>query len=178
MVEKILEDYDTAYGLKSVVLRYFNASGSDKDGIIGESHIPETHLIPLILQAASGKRDSIKIFGDDYSTKDGTCIRDFVHVYDLAKAHILGMEKMLKENKSLNYNLGSGEGFSVKEVIEKVKEVTGKDFKVETVEKRAGDPAILVANSEKAKKELGWEPEYSLEEIIDSDWKWENSRKY
>ena len=123
MVEKILEDYDTAYGLKSVVLRYFNASGSDKDGIIGESHIPETHLIPLILQAASGKRESIKIFGDDYPTKDGTCIRDFVHVYDLAKAHILGMEKMLKENKSLNYNLGSGEGFSVKEVIEKVKEV-------------------------------------------------------
>ena len=178
MVEKILEDYDAAYGLKSVVLRYFNASGSDKDGIIGESHIPETHLIPLILQAASGKRESIKIFGDDYPTKDGTCIRDFVHVYDLAKAHILGMEKMLKENKSLNYNLGSGEGFSVKEVIEKVKEVTGKDFKVETVEKRAGDPAILVANSEKAKKELGWEPEYSLEEIIDSAWKWENSRKY
>ena len=119
MVEKILEDYDAAYGLKSVVLRYFNASGSDKDGIIGESHIPETHLIPLILQAASGKRESIKIFGDDYPTKDGTCIRDFVHVYDLAKAHILGMEKMLKENKSLNYNLGSGEGFSVKEVIEK-----------------------------------------------------------
>ena len=153
MVEKILEDYDTAYGLKSVVLRYFNASGSDKDGI------------PLILQAASGKRESIKIFGDDYPTKDGTCIRDFVHVYDLAKAHILGMEKMLKENKSLNYNLGSGEGFSVKEVIEKVKEVTGKDFKVETVEKRAGDPAVLVANSEKAKKELGWEPEYSLEEL-------------
>ena len=178
MVEKILEDYDAAYGLKSVVLRYFNASGSDKDGIIGESHIPETHLIPLILQAASGKRDSIKIFGDDYSTKDGTCIRDFVHVYDLAKAHILGMEKMLKENKSLNYNLGSGEGFSVKEVIEKVKEVTGKDFKVETVEKRAGDPAVLVANSEKAKKELGWSPEYSLEEIIKSAWKWENNRRY
>ena len=178
MVEKILEDYDTAYDLKSVVLRYFNASGSDKDGIIGESHIPETHLIPLILQAASGKRESIKIYGDDYKTKDGTCIRDFVHVYDLAKAHILGMEKMLNENRSLNYNLGSGEGFSVKEVIEKVKKVTGKEFKVETVEKRAGDPAILVADSQKAKKELGWEPEFSLEEIIESAWKWENNRKY
>lgn len=178
MVEKILEDYDIAYDLKSVVLRYFNASGSDKDGIIGESHIPETHLIPLILQAASGKRESIKIYGDDYKTKDGTCIRDFVHVYDLAKAHILGMEKMLNENRSLNYNLGSGEGFSVKEVIEKVKKVTGKEFKVETVEKRAGDPAILVADSQKAKKELGWEPGFSLEEIIESAWKWENNKKY
>lgn len=178
MVEKILRDYDVAYGLKSVVLRYFNASGSDKDGIIGESHIPETHLIPLILQAASGKRESIKIFGDDYNTKDGTCIRDFVHVYDLAKAHILGMEKMFKEEKSLNYNLGSGEGFTVKEVIDKVKEVTGKEFKVEIVEKRAGDPAVLVADSTKAKNELGWSPEYSLNEIIESAWKWELNRKY
>lgn len=178
MVEKILEDYDAAYGLKSVILRYFNASGSDRDGIIGESHIPETHLIPLILQAASGKRESIKIFGDNYRTKDGTCIRDFVHVYDLARAHILGMEKMLKENKSLNYNLGSGEGFTVKEVIEKAKKVTGKDFKVETASKRPGDPAILVADSRKAERELGWKPEFSLEEIIESAWKWENNRKY
>lgn len=178
MVEKILEDYDAAYGLKSVILRYFNASGSDRDGIIGESHIPETHLIPLILQAASGKRESIKIFGDNYRTKDGTCIRDFVHVYDLARAHILGMEKMLKENKSLNYNLGSGEGFTVKEVIEKAKKVTGKDFKVEIAAKRPGDPAILVADSRKAERELGWKPEFSLEEIIESAWKWENNRKY
>lgn len=178
MVEKILADYDKAYGLKSVILRYFNACGSDEDGIIGESHIPETHLIPLILQAASGKRESIKIFGDDYNTKDGTCVRDFVHVYDLAKAHILGMEKMFKENKSLNYNLGSGEGFTVKEIIEKVKEVTEKDFRVEIVGKREGDPAILVADSTKAKKELGWSLEYSLEDIIKSAWKWENNKKY
>ncbi|MDO5088990.1 MAG: UDP-glucose 4-epimerase GalE [Leptotrichiaceae bacterium] len=177
-VEKILEDYDTAYGLKSTVLRYFNASGSDGDGLIGESHIPETHLIPLILHAASGKRESIKIFGNDYNTKDGTCVRDFVHVYDLAKAHILGMEKMFRENRSLNYNLGSGEGYTVKEVIEKVREVTGKDFKVEEVEKRAGDPAILVADSTKAEKELGWKPEYNLEEIIKSAWKWEMNKKY
>lgn len=177
-VEKILEDYDTAYGLKSTVLRYFNASGSDDDGLIGESHIPETHLIPLILHAASGKRESIKIFGNDYNTKDGTCVRDFVHVYDLAKAHILGMEKMFKENRSLNYNLGSGEGYTVKEVIEKVRKVTGKDFKVEEVEKRAGDPAILVADSTKAEKELGWKPEYNLEEIIKSAWKWEMNKKY
>ena len=177
-VEKILEDYDTAYNLKSTVLRYFNASGSDENGLIGESHIPETHLIPLILQAANGKRESIKIFGNDYNTKDGTCIRDFVHVYDLAKAHILGMEKMFKENRSLNYNLGSGEGYSVREVIEKVKEVTGKDFRVNEVEKRAGDPAVLVADSQKARKELGWKPEYNLEEIIKSAWKWEQNRKY
>lgn len=178
MVEKILADYDKAYGLKSVILRYFNACGSDEDGIIGESHTPETHLIPLILQAASGKRESIKIFGDDYNTKDGTCVRDFVHVYDLAKAHILGMEKMFKENKSLNYNLGSGEGFTVKEIIEKVKEVTGKDFRVEIVGKREGDPAILVADSTKAKNELEWSPKYSLEAIIKSAWKWENNKKY
>lgn len=178
MVEKILEDYDLAYGLKSVVLRYFNASGSDENGIIGESHIPETHLIPLILQAASGKRGAIKIFGDNYNTKDGTCIRDFVHVYDLSKAHILGMEKMLKEGTSLNYNLGSGEGYTVKEVIEKVKEITKKEFKVEIVEKRAGDPGVLVADSSKAKIELGWEPKYSLNDIIESAWKWELNRKY
>lgn len=178
MVEKILADYDKAYGLKSVILRYFNACGSDEDGIIGESHTPETHLIPLILQAASGKRESIKIFGDDYNTKDGTCVRDFVHVYDLAKAHILGMEEMFKENKSLNYNLGSGEGFTVKEIIEKVKEVTGKDFRVEIVGKREGDPAILVADSTKAKNELEWSPKYSLEAIIKSAWKWENNKKY
>lgn len=178
MVEKILRDYDKAYGLKSVVLRYFNASGSDKEGKIGESHVPETHLIPLILQAASGKRENIKVFGNTYKTKDGTCVRDFVHVYDLAKAHILGMEKMLEENKSLNYNLGSGEGYTVKEVIDKVKEITGKDFEVEVVEKREGDPAILVADSTKAEKELGWKPEYSLTEIIESAWKWELNRKY
>lgn len=178
MVEKILRDYDKAYGLKSVILRYFNASGSDSEGIIGESHIPETHLIPLILQAASGKRESIKIFGDDYNTKDGTCVRDFVHVYDLGKAHIMGMEKMFKENKSLNYNLGSGEGYTVKEVINKVKEVTGKNFTVDIVEKREGDPAVLVADSNKAEKELGWKPEYSLTEIIESAWKWELNKKY
>ena len=178
IVEKILEDYDAAYGLKSVILRYFNASGSDMEGIIGESHIPETHLIPLILKAASGKRESIKIFGDNYSTKDGTCVRDFVHVYDLAKAHILGMEKMLEKKQSLNYNLGSGEGYTVREVIEKVKKVTEKEFKVEIVEKRAGDPGVLVADSTKAKNELGWTPEYSLEDIIKSAWKWELDRKY
>ena len=178
MVEEILEDYEKAYGLKSVVLRYFNASGSDENGIIGESHNPETHLIPLILQAASGKRKSIKVYGTDYNTKDGTCIRDFVHVYDLAKAHILGMRKMISENTSLNYNLGSGEGFSVNELIEKAKEITGVDFTVENDERRAGDPAVLVADSAKAKRELGWDIEYDLNSIISSAWKWEQNRKY
>ncbi len=178
MVEEILKDYEKAYGLKSVVLRYFNASGSDENGIIGESHNPETHLIPLILQAVSGKRKSIKVYGTDYNTKDGTCIRDFVHVYDLAKAHILGMRKMISENTSLNYNLGSGEGFSVNELIEKAKEITGVDFTVENDERRAGDPAVLVADSAKAKKELGWDIEYDLNSIISSAWKWEQNRKY
>ncbi len=178
MVEEILKDYEKAYGLKSVVLRYFNASGSDENGIIGESHNPETHLIPLILQAASGKRKSIKVYGTDYNTKDGTCIRDFVHVYDLAKAHILGMKKMINENTSLDYNLGSGEGFSVNELIKKAKEITGVDFTVENDDRRAGDPAILVADSAKAKKELGWNIEYDLNSIISSAWKWEQNRKY
>ena len=176
--EEILKDYDSAYGLKSTVLRYFNASVSDEIGLIGESHDTESHLIPLILQAASGRRKSIKIFGTDYDTKDGTCVRDFVHVYDLAKAHILGMEKMKKENTSLNYNLGSGEGFTVKEIIEKAKAVTNVDFTVETEGPRAGDPAVLVADSEKAGKELGWKPEYDLNSIISSAWKWELNRKY
>ena len=178
MVEEILKDYEKAYGLKSVVLRYFNASGSDENGIIGESHDPESHLIPLILKAASGQRKSIKVYGNDYDTKDGTCIRDFVHVYDLAKAHILGMKKMIDENTSLNYNLGSGEGYSVNEIIEKAKKITGVDFTVEYDERRAGDPAVLVADSTKAKRELGWGIEYDLNSIISSAWKWEQKRKY
>lgn len=178
MVEKILKDYEKAYGMKSVVFRYFNACGSDMNGIIGESHDPESHLIPLILQAASGRRDSIKVFGTDYATQDGTCIRDYVHVYDLAQAHILGMEKMIKDNQSFNYNLGSGSGYSVKEIIDNVKKVTGKDFKVEYVERRAGDPGILIADSTKAEKELDWKPQYSLEQIVISAWKWETNRKY
>ena len=178
MVEEILKDYEKAYGLKSVVLRYFNASGSDENGIIGESHDPESHLIPLILKAASGQRKSIKVYGNDYDTKDGTCIRDFVHVYDLAKAHILGMKKMIDENTSLNYNLGSGEGYSVNEIIEKAKKITGGDFTVEYDERRAGDPAVLVADSTKAKRELGWGIEYDLNSIISSAWKWEQKRKY
>ena len=178
MVEKILEDYDTAYGLKSSVLRYFNAAGADDSGKIGESHTPETHLLPIILQTANGKRPSIKIFGDDYPTKDGSCIRDFVHVNDLSCAHILALEKMFKTDESDNFNLGSGEGFSVKEVIESVKRITGKDSKVETTPRRAGDPAVLVADSNKARKVLGWKTSYNLDKIIQTAWNWELKRKY
>lgn len=178
MVEKMLEDFDAAYGLKSVALRYFNASGADDAGRIGESHTPETHLIPLVLQAAAGKRPSIKVFGNDYPTPDGTCVRDYVHVNDLARAHILALEKMEKENKSLRYNLGSGSGYSVAELIKEAKAVTGVDFKVEYAARRAGDPAVLVADSAKAQTELGWRPQYDLNKIISTAWNWEKNRRY
>lgn len=173
MVERILKDYDTAYGLKSVILRYFNASGADKSGIIGEAHNPETHLIPLVLDAAIGKRDDIKIFGTDYDTPDGTCIRDYIHVTDLADAHIKSLEYLEKNNKSNQFNLGNGQGFSVREIIESVKRVTGKNFHVTESERREGDPAILIGSSEKAKKELGWTPQYTdIDKIIETAWNW------
>lgn len=178
MVEKMLEDFDRAYGLKAVALRYFNASGADDSGRIGESHSPETHLIPLVLQAAAGKRPSIKVFGNDYPTPDGTCIRDYVHVNDLARAHILALEKMEKENQSLRYNLGSGSGYSVAELINEAKSVTGINFKVETEGRRAGDPAVLVADPAKAERELGWKPQYGLRKIIETAWNWEKNRRF
>lgn len=173
MVENVLADYDFAYGLKYVALRYFNACGADLDAEIGESHNPESHLIPLILDAAIGKREDIKIFGTDYSTSDGTCVRDYIHVVDLATAHILALKNLLNGGESDNFNLGNGKGFSVKEVIEVAKKVTGVDFKVVEVERRAGDPPELVADSKKAKEVLGWSPKYAdLETIISSAWKW------
>ncbi len=178
MVEKMLADFDVAYGLKSTALRYFNASGADDSGEIGESHSPETHLIPLILQTAIGKRKSIKIFGTDYPTADGTCIRDYVHVNDLARAHILALEKMEKDKVSERFNLGSGNGYSVAELIAKAKEITGVDFAVEQAPRRAGDPAVLVADATKAKRVLGWQPEYDLTRIIQTAWNWEQHRKY
>lgn len=178
MVEQILKDFDKAYNFKSVILRYFNAAGADMNGLIGESHNPESHLIPLILDAASGKRESIKIFGTDYDTADGTCIRDYIHVYDLAKVHIKAMEKMMAENISLEYNLGNGTGYSVKEIISTVKEVTNKEFKVEEVERRAGDPAILIADPTKLMNELEWKSEYSLHDIISSAWLWTNKNSF
>lgn len=178
MVEKILTDFDNAYGLKSTALRYFNASGADDSGEIGESHNPESHLIPIVLQAAAGKRPGIKMFGDDYPTPDGTCVRDYVHVNDLARAHILALEKMFSDNKSERFNLGSGNGFSVAELVKEAKKITGVDFKVEVAPRREGDPAVLVADSTKARQVLGWEPEYTLTKIIETAWKWEQNRKY
>jgi UDP-glucose 4-epimerase len=178
MVEQILHDYDHAYGLKSAILRYFNAAGSDMTGLIGESHSPESHLIPLIIQAALGQRDSIKMYGDDYDTPDGSCIRDFVHVYDLAQAHLLAMQKVVSSRHSVQYNLGMGHGYSVKQVIERVKHITGQDFAVEIVQRRAGDPAVLVANSNKAKQELGWQPQYGLDDMIQSAYMWLQNKTY
>lgn len=173
MVERILKDYDTAYGLKSVILRYFNASGADESGIIGEWHNPETHLIPLILDAAMGKREDIKIFGTDYDTPDGTCIRDYIHVTDLADAHILSLEYLNKNNQSNQFNLGNGQGFSVREVIESVKRVTGRNFNVTQTQRREGDPAILIGSSKKAKDTLGWDPQYvNIDKIIETAWNW------
>ncbi len=174
MVEQILQDYDVAYGLKSVCLRYFNACGADPSGRTGECHEPETHLIPLVLQAASGKRDSIKVFGRDYATPDGTCLRDYVHVTDLCQAHLLALEVLLKGGASAQYNLGNGQGFSVQQIIEVARQVTQKEIKVVDAPRRAGDPACLIADSAKIKKELGWKPQYSdLALIIEHAWRWE-----
>lgn len=177
MVERILSDFDTAYNLKSVRFRYFNAAGADPDGKLGEDHEPETHLIPLVLLAALGKRESIYIFGTDYSTEDGTCIRDYIHVADLAQAHVQGLEYLLEGGESEVFNLGNGNGFSVREVIETAKQVTGKEFKIVERERRPGDPPILVGSSEKARQVLGWHPQYAdLKEIISHAWQWHNKR--
>ncbi|ADK15231.1 MULTISPECIES: UDP-glucose 4-epimerase GalE [Clostridium] len=172
-VEKILKWSDRAYGIKYAALRYFNAAGAHVNGTIGEDHRPETHLIPIILQVALKKRDKIFIFGDDYNTEDGTCVRDYVHVTDLANAHLLALNKIMKENESKIYNLGNGKGFSVKEVIEVSRKVTGEKIEAEIAPRRQGDPAVLVASSKKAQDELGWKPKYnSLENIIGTAWNW------
>jgi len=175
MIEEILQDYDKAYGLKSICLRYFNASGADPEGLLGERHEPETHLIPLILQAASGRRENIRVFGRDYDTPDGTCIRDYIHIVDLCSAHLLALEKLINEKKSYVYNLGNGNGFSVQEVIDTARTVTGKDVQVVDEIRRQGDPAVLVADATLARNELGWHPQYSgLSTIIEHAWQWEN----
>ncbi|MDP4094308.1 MAG: UDP-glucose 4-epimerase GalE [Bacillota bacterium] len=172
-VEKALKWADKAYGIKYTALRYFNAAGAHLSGRIGEDHNPESHLIPIILQAALGKRDKVSIFGDDYNTPDGTCMRDYIHVVDLARAHVLALKRLRIGGESEIFNLGNGKGFSVKEVIEAAREVTGIDIKSEISGRRAGDPAVLVASSEKAKKELCWKPEFDdLKTIIETAWKW------
>lgn len=172
-MEKMFKWCDVAHGLKYVALRYFNACGAHISGKIGEAHNPESHLIPLILQVPNGKRESIKVFGTDYPTKDGTCVRDYIHVTDLAAAHILAVKYLIDGNESNTFNLGNGVGFTVNEVIEKAKQVTKLPIKVEQDARRAGDPAVLIASSEKAKEVLGWKPKYdSLETIIETAWNW------
>ena len=175
-MEKMMKWTDVAHGLKYVALRYFNACGAHESGQIGEAHAPETHLIPLILQVPLGIREFISIFGEDYDTEDGTCIRDYIHVTDLAQAHILAVKYLLEGNESNTFNLGNGVGFYVKEVIETAKKATGLPNAAKEAERRAGDPARLVASSEKARKVLGWNPEHAdLEEIISSAWKWHST---
>lgn len=172
-LEKILSWYTKAYNFNYVALRYFNASGAHPNGDIGEDHHPESHLIPLILQVPLGKRESIKIFGNDYPTPDGTCLRDYIHVCDLALAHIEAMKYLKSGGKSLSCNLGNGNGFSVKEVIDIARKVTGHSIPAETVPRREGDSSELIASSELAKKVLGWTPKTtSLETIIETAWKW------
>jgi len=174
MVEQILADYNRAYELKSICLRYFNAAGADPEGELGECHDPETHLIPLVLQAASGRRDTITVFGQDYDTPDGTCIRDYIHINDLCQAHLLALEQLLNGAESTAYNLGNGSGFSVKQVIDIAEKVTGKSIPVTMGMRREGDPARLVADSKQAQSLLGWQPQYAdLALIISHAWQWE-----
>lgn len=174
MVEQMLKDYNKAYGLRSINLRYFNAAGADPDGELGERHDPETHLVPLVLQSASGRREDIKVFGRDYPTKDGTCVRDYIHVTDLCDAHLLALESIQQSGLSKAYNLGNGNGFSVQEVIDTAERVTGKSIKVVDTPRRDGDPPVLVADAKLAKDELGWQPKYpDLETIIKHAWEWE-----
>ncbi len=171
--EQLLKDYEAAYGLNHISLRYFNASGADESGKIGEDHTPETHLIPIVLEKALGLRDELAIFGTDYPTRDGTCVRDYIHVTDLARAHILAVEALEQGTESAAYNLGSGDGYSVKEVIDTASRVIGREIEAKEGARRSGDPATLIASSKKIKQDLGWQPEYGdLETIIATAWKW------
>ena len=177
MVEQILADFNVAYNFKSVCFRYFNAAGADPTGLLGEDHGPETHLIPLVLMAALGKLESVSIFGTDYPTEDGTCVRDYIHVTDLADAHVLGLEYLLQGGDTAVFNLGTGKGFSVKQVIDTAVTVTGQNIKVVESDRRPGDPPSLVGSSDKARKELGWKPQYAaLEDIIAHAWQWHQHR--
>jgi UDP-glucose 4-epimerase len=177
MVEKILTDFDVAYNFKSVCFRYFNAAGANPEGLLGEDHNPETHLIPLVLQTALGKREAISIFGTNYPTPDGTCIRDYIHVNDLADAHILGLEYLLNGGESEVFNLGNGNGFSVREVISAAEDVTGMLISVKECDRRAGDPPALIGTSEKARKILNWQPQYpDIKDIVSHAWQWHQKR--
>jgi len=172
-MEKMMAWTSRAHGLRYVALRYFNAAGAHPSGAIGEAHDPETHLIPLILQVPNGKREKISIFGEDYPTKDGTCVRDYIHVTDLAQAHILALDYLLRGGENNVFNLGNGVGFTVKEVIDVARSVTGHPIPAQACPRRAGDPAQLVASSEKARSVLGWKPQFdSLEAIVSTAWAW------
>jgi UDP-glucose 4-epimerase len=177
MVEKVLQDYDKAYNLRSVRFRYFNAAGADPESRLGEDHAPETHIIPLVLLTALGKRESVSIFGTDYPTPDGTCIRDYIHVTDLAQAHVLGLEYLLKGGETTVFNLGNGNGFSVKEVIETARQITGREIPAIECPRRPGDPPALVGGSDRARSVLGWNPQYAdLAQILTHAWKWHQQR--
>ena len=174
MIEQVLTDYDRAYGLKSVCLRYFNAAGAHPDGLLGERHDPETHLLPLILQVASGRRPHITVFGRDYDTPDGSCIRDYIHILDLAEAHWLALQHLQSGGETTAYNLGNGNGYSVNEVIETARRVTKHAIPVQEGQRREGDPARLVADASKIKQELDWQPVYAdLNTIVEHVWHWE-----
>ena len=176
IIEKILSDYDSAYGLKYTALRYFNVAGANSEGIVGEIHNPETHLIPNVLKSAKGAYKEFSIFGDDYDTKDGTCVRDYVNVEDLADAHIKALKYLLEGNDSIALNLGTKEGSSVKEVFSCCEKVVGEEIPVEVCPRREGDPAILVADNKKAKEVLNWEPRRTLEDSIKTAWIWEQKQ--
>ncbi len=186
MVEQLLTDFAAAYGLPSVIFRYFNAAGADPDGDLGEDHNPETHLIPRVLDTMSGREPYLQIFGDDYPTPDGTCIRDYIHVADLADAHVLGLERLLRlrerdamERRPLIYNLGNGTGYSVQQVIETAKAVTGRGLLAHVARRREGDPPQLVAGASRAHKELGWRPRFpELNTIIEHAWAWHQRRHH
>ena len=176
-VEHMLEDFSRAYDIRYVSLRYFNAAGAEYTASIGEDHTPETHLIPIVLDVALGRRKEVGIFGTDYPTQDGTCVRDYIHVADLAKAHLLAVKYLEEEGESRAFNLGVGQGFSVREVIEVARKVTGKDIKAVEAPRREGDPPVLIADSTKARSILKWNPEYtSLNDIISSAWEWHRKR--
>lgn len=177
--ERMMEAFDSAYGLRHVSLRYFNAAGADPDSRIGESHSPESHLIPIILQAAAGVRPSVSVYGSDYPTPDGTCIRDYIHVLDLAQAHGLALDRIRNGGASAVFNLGSGTGHSVREVIDVCRKVTGRTITVHEADRRPGDPPVLVASAAKARDELGWRPAYTnIEDIVTSAWRWQQNRRY
>lgn len=179
VIEGMLADYDMAYDMRYVALRYFNAAGASPTRVIGEDHNPESHLIPLVLKTAQGVRKQVAIYGTDYPTEDGTCVRDYIHVCDLAKAHVLALQHLLKGGASRVYNLGSENGFSVRQIIDSAKRVTGVDFTVVEEARRAGDPAVLIASSGKIREELGWVPEHSnVEEVISTAWNWHKGHPY